>query len=80
MSLVIAAYIFIFLLFSCNASRHFFLFCKKHLIADAEKYRGESASDSGGFVRRVERLLGGGALVDAADVYTGNTCLHWAAL
>jgi hypothetical protein len=65
---------------SCNFSRHFFVFCPNILFADAEKYRGESAGDSGGFVRKIERLLGGGALVDAADVYTGNTCMHWAAL
>ncbi len=58
----------------------FLVFCQNNSFADAEKFRGEGAGDSGGFVRKIERLLGGGALVDAADAYTGNTCLHWAAL
>jgi hypothetical protein len=45
-----------------------------------EKHRGENAGDGGSFARKLQRFLGAGAWPDAADVFTNNTCLHWAAL
>jgi methionine synthase I (cobalamin-dependent) len=38
------------------------------------------AGDATAFARKIERMLEGGADVEAVETFTGNTCLHWAAM